>query len=188
MAVDVSSADAVANACRAILSKHAAVDILINNAGIARDNLLMRMSDDEWDSVLSTNLSSCFHWTKNLLYRMVKRRWGRIVNVSSVVGITGNFGQSNYAAAKAGVIGFTKSIARETASRGITVNAVAPGFIQTDMTSNLGESIVADLLRNIPMRTLGTADDVAAAVKFLCSDEAGYITGHVINIDGGMVM
>jgi 3-oxoacyl-[acyl-carrier protein] reductase len=188
IAVDVASADAVANACKEILEKHRAVDILVNNAGIARDNLMLRMSEEEWRSVLDTNLSSCFHWTKNLLYKMMRKRWGRIVNLSSVVGITGNLGQANYAAAKAGVIGFTKSVARETASRGITVNAVAPGFIQTDMTRNLGDGVVAELLRNIPMGALGSADDVAAAVKFLCSAEAGYITGQVIGVNGGMVM
>jgi 3-oxoacyl-[acyl-carrier protein] reductase len=188
MAVDVSSAEEVSGACKEILKNHSAVDILVNNAGITSDNLLLRMSSLAWDSVMATNLSSCFHWTKNLLYQMIKKRWGRIVNVSSVVGIVGNAGQANYAAAKAGLIGFTKSVAREVATRGITVNAVAPGFIQTDMTDVLGESAIAGILENIPMGKLGRAEDVAGAVRFLCSDDARYITGQILNINGGMVM
>jgi 3-oxoacyl-[acyl-carrier protein] reductase len=188
MAVDVSSAGEVSDACEIILGKHSAVDILINNAGITSDNLMLRMSTQEWTDVINTNLSSCFHWTKPLLYQMVKKRWGRIVNLSSVVGIAGNAGQANYAAAKAGVIGFTKSVAREVASRGITVNAVAPGFIQTDMTSALGENVIAEILKNIPMREFGRTEDIANAVRFLCSDGARYITGQVLNINGGMVM
>ncbi|MDR1528077.1 MAG: 3-oxoacyl-[acyl-carrier-protein] reductase [Puniceicoccales bacterium] len=188
MAVDVSSTDLVSDACKSILGKHSAIDILINNAGITRDNLMLKMSQQEWQEVLNTNLSSCFYWTKNLLHPMMKKRWGRIINMASIVGLIGNFGQANYAAAKAGIIGFTKSIAKEVASRGITANAVAPGFIRTDMTSKLGENMVAELLKNIPMKELGTPDDVAEAVKFLCSRGARYITGHVINVDGGMVM
>ncbi|MDR2778708.1 MAG: 3-oxoacyl-[acyl-carrier-protein] reductase [Puniceicoccales bacterium] len=188
IAVDVSSLEAVSVACKSILGKHSTVDILINNAGITRDNLMLRMSQQEWQEVLNTNLNSCFYWTKNLLHPMIKKRWGRIINMASIVGLVGNFGQANYAAAKAGIIGFTKSIAREVASRGITANAVAPGFIQTDMTSKLGENIVAELLKNIPMKELGMPNDVAETVKFLCSQGARYITGHVINVDGGMAM
>jgi 3-oxoacyl-[acyl-carrier protein] reductase len=188
MAVDVSSAESVSAACKNILDKYSAADILINNAGITRDNLMLKMSQLEWQEVLDTNLNSCFYWTKNLLHPMMKKRWGRIINMASIVGLIGNFGQANYAAAKAGIIGFTKSIAREVASRGITANAVAPGFIRTDMTSKLSENIVAELLKNIPMKELGTPEDVAETVKFLCSHGAKYVTGHVINVDGGMVM
>jgi 3-oxoacyl-[acyl-carrier protein] reductase len=187
MAVDVSSVDLVSDVCKSILQKHTAVDILVNNAGITRDNLMLRMSQQEWQEVLNTNLNSCFYWTKNLLHPMMKKRWGRIINMASVVGLIGNFGQANYAAAKAGIIGFTKSIAKEVASRGITAN-IAPGFIQTDMTSKLNKNIVTELLKNIPMKELGMPDDVAETVKFLCSQGARYITGHVINVDGGMVM
>jgi 3-oxoacyl-[acyl-carrier protein] reductase len=188
IAIDVSSPEDISSACKTILAKHSAVDVLINNAGIARDNVMLRMADADWKDVIDTNLSSCFHWIKNLLHPMLKKRWGRIVNMSSIVGIIGNFGQANYAAAKAGIIGLTKSVAKEVASRGITVNAVAPGFIQTDMTSKLGDSIVSEVLKNIPMKEFGTADDVAGTVRFLCSQAARYITGHVINVDGGLVM
>jgi 3-oxoacyl-[acyl-carrier protein] reductase len=188
MAVDVSSGGEVLLACKAILAKHQGVDILVNNAGITRDNLLLRMAEEDWRDVLATNLDSCFHWTKGLIHAMMKKRWGRIVNISSVVGIAGNAGQANYAAAKAGIIGFTKSMAKEVASRGITVNAVAPGFIQTDMSGQLSESVVMEILRTIPTKEFGTAADVAAVVKFLCSSGARYVTGHVINVDGGMVM
>jgi 3-oxoacyl-[acyl-carrier protein] reductase len=187
-AVDVARAEEVAAACREILAKHSAVDILVNNAGITQDGLLLRMAEESWQNVLRTNLDSCFHWTKNLLYPMVKRRWGRIVNMTSVVGIVGNAGQTNYAAAKAGVIGFTKSVAREVASRGITANAVAPGFIRTAMTAKLGDAMVAEIQKTIPLGELGTVEDVAGVVGFLCSPAARYITGHVINVDGGMAM
>ncbi|MDR3273818.1 MAG: 3-oxoacyl-[acyl-carrier-protein] reductase [Puniceicoccales bacterium] len=188
VAVDVSDAGLVAATCESILSRHGAVDILVNNAGITKDNLMLRMSDGDWHDVIDTNLSSCFHWTKGLLKAMVKRRAGRIINLSSVVGCTGNFGQANYAAAKAGVIGFTKSVAREVATRGITVNAIAPGFIQTDMTNSLGEDIVEKIKETIPMKRLGEVDDVASIIEFLCGDGAKYITGQVIHVDGGMYM
>jgi 3-oxoacyl-[acyl-carrier protein] reductase len=188
IAVDASDGKLVAAVCESILSKHGGVDILINNAGIVRDNLMLRMSDEEWNEVINTNLSSCFHWTKGLLRAMVKKRNGRIVNLSSVVGCTGNFGQANYAAAKAGVIGFTKSVAREVATRGITVNVVAPGFIQTDMTNTLGKDIIEKIKETIPMKQLGEVEDVASVIKFLCSDEAKYVTGQVIHVNGGMYM
>ncbi|MDR1255747.1 MAG: 3-oxoacyl-[acyl-carrier-protein] reductase [Puniceicoccales bacterium] len=188
IAVDVSDGGLVAAACESILSKHGAVDILVNNAGIAKDNLMLRMSDDDWRDVINTNLSSCFHWTKGLLKAMVKKRAGRIINLSSVVGCAGNFGQANYAAAKAGVIGFTKSVAREVATRRITVNAVAPGFIQTDMTNALGPDIIEKIRETIPMKQLGEVEDVAAVIEFLCGDGARYITGQIIHIDGGMYM
>jgi 3-oxoacyl-[acyl-carrier protein] reductase len=188
VAVDVSSPEEVSAAAKAILKKHSAVDVLVNNAGITRDNLVLRMSTSDWNEVMGTNLSGCFHWTKNLLFPMVKKRWGRIVNVSSIIGTMGNAGQANYAAAKAGLVGFTKSIARETASRGITANAVAPGFIRTDMTSVLAENVVAEILKNIPLGELGVPEDIANAVRFLCSDDARYITGQVIAENGGMAM
>lgn len=187
-ALDVSKSDEVSAVCEKICEKHGAVDILINNAGITRDNLMLRMTDEQWDEVLQTNLSSCFYFTKCLLHKMMKKRWGRIINISSVVGIIGNFGQANYAAAKAGILGFTKSVARESATRGITVNAIAPGFIKSDMTDSLGENIVAGLLETIPMKSIGDPKDVAWTVEFLCSDAARYITGQVLSVDGGMCM
>ena len=186
--VDVSSSSEVKNACENLLEKYETIDVLVNNAGITRDNLLLRMSDEEWDSVLQTNLSSCFYWTKNLLRAMTQKRWGRIVNISSVVGKIGNFGQANYAAAKAGMIGFSKSVAKEVASRGVTVNVVAPGFIESDMTSTLSEKIVEEFKKIIPMKRMGTVDDIANAVSFLCSDAGNYITGEVLTVDGGMTM
>ncbi|MDR2720991.1 MAG: 3-oxoacyl-[acyl-carrier-protein] reductase [Puniceicoccales bacterium] len=188
IAVDVSNAELVATTCEGVLSKHGTVDILVNNAGITRDNVMLRMSDGEWNDVIDTNLSSCFYWTKGLLKPMLKERAGRIINVSSIVGCVGNFGQANYAAAKAGIIGFTKSVAREVATRGITVNAVAPGFIRTDMTNSLNESIIEKIRDTIPMRQLGEVDDVASVIEFLCSRRAKYITGQIIRVDGGMCM
>jgi 3-oxoacyl-[acyl-carrier protein] reductase len=188
MAVDVSDREAVELACEKLLGKHGAIDILVNNAGITRDALLMRMGEEDWDDVIRTNLSSCFYWTKHLLRGMVQNRWGRIVNISSVVGKTGNFGQANYAAAKAGIIGFTKSVAKEVASRGICANVVAPGFIESDMTAGLSEKIIEDIKKNIPMKRMGIPKDVANAVDFLCSEEAQYITGAVLTVDGGMTM
>jgi 3-oxoacyl-[acyl-carrier protein] reductase len=187
-AVDVSQMDAVRETCTAILAKHGRVDIFVNCAGVTRDNLLMRMSDEEWHAVLETNLSSCFSWTRYLCRPMVQNRWGRIVAISSVIGIIGNAGQANYAAAKAGAIGFVRSVARELASRNITANAVAPGFIKTDMTAALSEAIQERIRGQIPMGSFGSADDVASAVAFLASDGARYISGQVLNVDGGMVM
>ncbi|MFZ1290796.1 MAG: 3-oxoacyl-[acyl-carrier-protein] reductase [Melioribacteraceae bacterium] len=164
------------------------VDILVNNAGITRDNLLIRMNEDEFDKVIDVNLKSVFNYTKAVLPYMIKQRYGRIVNIASVVGLIGNPGQSNYAASKAGVIGFTKSMARELATRNITVNAVAPGFIETEMTANLNEKQRESLLKNIPLGRLGKPEDIARVVAFLCSEDADYITGQVISVDGGMVM
>lgn len=165
-----------------------APDILINNAGITRDNLMLRMKDDQWDDIIATNLTAVFYLSRLCLKPMMKNRWGRIVNVSSVVGVTGNAGQANYAAAKAGVIGFSKSLAQEIASRGITVNVVAPGFIDTDMTKELPEEQREKLLSGIPAQRLGASQDIAHAVSFLASDQAGYITGETLHVNGGMHM
>jgi 3-oxoacyl-[acyl-carrier protein] reductase len=170
------------------IEKLGGVDILVNNAGITRDNLLLRMTEAEFDAVVDTNLKSVFNYTKAVLRTMLKQKYGKIVNITSVVGMIGNPGQSNYAASKAGVIGFTKSIAKEVASRNITVNAVAPGFIQTEMTDKLNEKQKELLLANIPMGRMGTPEDIAKVVGFLCSPESEYITGQVIAVDGGMVM
>jgi 3-oxoacyl-[acyl-carrier protein] reductase len=187
--VDVADSAAVKVVCEQILKDHERVDILINNAGITRDTLLLRMSDDDWHSVLNTNLSSCFYFTKALLQPMARARWGRIINVSSVVGLMGNAGQANYSAAKAGMLGFTKSLARELAGRNVTVNAVAPGFIATDMTSKLDPKMMEEVLKwMVPAKKMGTADDIAAMVAYLASDQSSYVTGQVLSVDGGMVM
>lgn len=170
------------------ISKMGGVDILVNNAGITRDNLLLRMNEKDFDDVIRINLKSVFNYTKAVLKPMIKQRFGKIVNIASVVGLIGNAGQSNYSASKAGVIGFTKSMARELASRNINVNAVAPGFIQTDMTDKLTDEQRAELAKNIPLKRLGTPEDIARVVSFLCSENADYITGQVIAIDGGMTM
>jgi len=162
--------------------------VLVNNAGITRDNLLMRMKDEEWDDIIRTNLTSIFRLSKACMRGMMKARYGRIVNITSVVGSTGNAGQANYAAAKAGIIGFTKSLAKEVGSRGITVNSVAPGFIDTDMTRSLSDEIRQSLLTNIPMGRLGSAEEIAGAVSFLCSADAGYVTGETLHVNGGMYM
>ena len=163
-------------------------DILVNNAGITRDNLLMRMSEDEWQAIMDTNLTAIFRLTKACLRSMMKARWGRIVSVGSVVGSMGNAGQANYCAAKAGVVGFTKSLGREVASRNITANVVAPGFIQTDMTSDLGDDIKDALMQQIPAARMGSPEDIANAVGFLASEQAGYITGETLHVNGGLYM
>lgn len=190
LAVDVGDGVAVAKACEQILAEHPVIDMLVNNAGITRDGLLFRMTDDDWNSVLQTNLTSCFHWTKHLARPMTRARWGRIVNIASVSGIMGNAGQANYSAAKAGMIGLTKTLAREFASRSITVNAVAPGFIKTDMTSSFSGNpeVAAKIIENVPLKRFGEAAEIAAMTAFLCSEEAGYITGQVFAVDGGMAM
>lgn len=185
---DASSFEAAQATIDEAIKDLGGVDILVNNAGITRDNLLLRMSEKEFDDVISINLKSVFNYTKAVLKPMIQQKYGRIINIASVVGITGNAGQANYAASKAGVIGFTKSIAREVASRGITVNAVAPGFIETDMTAKLNEKQREALQNTIPMQRLGTPEDVARVVGFLSSDEAAYLTGQVIAVDGGMTM
>jgi 3-oxoacyl-[acyl-carrier protein] reductase len=185
---DVSDAAQVTALTEKWVQTHGAIHHLVNNAGITRDNLLMRMKEEEWDSVFAVNLKGTFNFSKALIRHMIKNRYGRIVNISSVVGLTGNPGQTNYSASKAGVLGFTKSLAREVASRGITVNAVAPGFIATAMTESLPEEIQKQFLAAIPLGRFGTPGEVAQAVRFLLSDEASYITGQVININGGMFM
>lgn len=187
-AVDVSDAVAVGAACEQLLKEHGHIDILVNNAGITRDMLLLRMKDEDWDLVLKTNLSSAFYWTKGLAQGMARSRWGRIINISSVVGLMGNAGQANYAAAKAGLFGFTKSVAREFAKRKITSNCVAPGFIETDMTSGLDEKTQELILSQIPLRRLGKVEDIANMVVYLASEESAFITGQTFTVDGGMVM
>jgi len=187
-AVDVSDATAVNAAAEKILADCGKVDILINNAGVTRDGLLMRMSDADWDAVLNTNLKGAFLFTKAFTRAFVKQRSGRIINVASIIGLIGNAGQANYAASKAGLIGFTQSAAKELGSRGITVNALAPGFIETDMTAALSAELKADLLKRIPLASLGQPEDIANAALYLASPGARYVTGQVLTVDGGMVM
>ena len=187
-ALDVADAAAVAAVAEKILTDCGKVDILVNNAGVTRDGLLMRMSEADWDTVLDTNLKGAFLVTKAFSRAMIKQRSGRIINIASVVGLIGNAGQCNYAASKAGLIGFTKSTAREVAYRGITVNAIAPGFTETDMTAALNESMRAELIKQIPLGLFGQPGDIANAALFLASPEARYITGQVLAVDGGMVM
>ncbi len=188
-AVDVADGKSVAETAEKILADVGGrVDILVNNAGVTRDGLLMRMSDEDWDTVLDTNLKGAFSFTKAFVRVFIKQRSGRIINVASVIGLIGNAGQCNYAASKAGLIGFTKSVAREVASRSITVNALAPGFIETDMTSALNAEIRGEILKRIPMNQFGKVDDIADAALFLAGPAARYITGQVLAVDGGMVM
>ena len=188
MALDVNDAGQVEATLKEIAEKFGDVSILVNNAGITRDTLLMRMKDEDWDAVISTNLKSVYRMSQAVLRPMMKARAGRIINISSVVGHSGNAGQTNYAATKAGIAGFTKSLAAEVGSRGITVNSVAPGFIDTDMTRELPEDIKANLLTRIPLGKLGQVEDIAAAVAFLASPSAGYITGETLHVNGGMYM
>lgn len=188
MTLNVALQDSIETMFAALKEKYGMPAILVNNAAVTQDNLLLRMKDDEWDKVIETNLNSIFRITKACLRDMVKARWGRIISISSVVGSTGNPGQVNYAAAKAGLIGFTKALAQEVGSRDITVNAVSPGFIDTDMTRNLPEEQRNLLLSRIPMQRLGQAEEIAAAVVFLASQSAGYITGQTLHVNGGMYM
>src|SRR5262245_39052747 len=187
-AVDVADAAAVAAAAEKIVAEAGRVDVLVNNAGVTRDGLLMRMSEADWDTVLDTNLKGAFLFTKAFTRAFLKQRSGRIINVASVIGLIGNAGQCNYAASKAGLIGFTKSLARELGSRGITVNALAPGFIETDMTAALNAELRTELLKKIPLNRFGQPEDIADAALFLAGPSARYITGQVLVVDGGMVM
>lgn len=188
MVLNVTDADSIATVLKHIDGTYGQLDILVNNAGITRDNLLMRMKDDEWDSVMDTNLKSVYRLSKGVMRGMMKRRQGRIINISSVVGTTGNPGQANYCAAKAGLAGFTKALAKEIAARGITVNCVAPGFIDTDMTKALTDDQKQAIFANIPASRLGQPEEIAAAVVFLASPGAAYITGETIHVNGGMAM
>src|SRR2546427_6783220 len=187
-AVDVADSKAVAEAGEKILAQTGRVDVLVNNAGVTRDGLLMRMSEEEWDTVLDTNLKGAFLFTRAFARTFLKQRSGRIINVASVLGLIGNAGQCNYASSKAALIGFTKSVARELASRGITVNALAPGFIETDMTASLNEETRKEILQKIPLNVLGQPDDIANAALLLANPAARYVTGQVLAVDGGMVM
>ena len=186
--LDVTSADSVKEAFAKTLKDKTRIDVLVNNAGITRDGLAMRMKQPDWDLVLNINLTGAFRCTQAVLPGMMRNRWGRIVNISSVVGQAGAAGQANYSASKAGLIGMTKSLAQEMGSRGVTVNAIAPGYIETDMTKVLPDDVKAKILAQVPLGRIGQPDDIAHAVKFLCSEEAGYITGHVLAVNGGMYM
>ena len=188
VACDISDSDNVSKLIKETVATHDHLDILVNNAGVTRDNLLMRMSEDDWNTVLNINLKAAFIAIKAAARTMIKQRNGRIINISSVVGLMGNAGQANYAASKAGLIGLTKSTARELASRGITANCIAPGYVATDMTNELGDEVQQSLIEQIPLGRMGQVEDIASAVAFLASDEAAYITGQTLAIDGGMVM
>ena len=188
VAIDLSSKESIVQAIGQTAKEFGPIHILVNNAGITKDGLALRMKTEDWQTVIDTNLSGSFYACQAVMQGMMKERWGRIINISSVVGQTGNAGQANYVAAKAGLIGLTKSLARELSSRNITVNAVAPGFIATDMTAVLSEELKQKMLVNIPLGRFGAAEDIAAAVAFLASESAGYVTGHVLDVNGGMYM
>jgi len=188
VAMDVADREAVDSAVKALIQDRGRIDILVNNAGITRDNLLLRMKPDEWESVIATNLNGLYYCSQAVLRPMIRQRGGRIINMSSVVGLTGNAGQVNYAASKAAILGFTKALAREVASRQITVNAIAPGYIETDMTHNVSEDARKALFDSIPMQRIGRPEDVAAAALFLASEGAGYVTGQVLQVNGGLYM
>jgi 3-oxoacyl-[acyl-carrier protein] reductase len=188
VAMDVADRDAVDSAVKALVQERGRIDILVNNAGIARDNLLMRMKPDDWESVIATNVNGLYYCSQAVLRPMIRQRGGRIINMSSVVGLTGNPGQANYAASKAAILGFTKALAREVASRQITVNAIAPGYIETDMTRNISEDARKALFDSIPMKRIGRPEDVAATALFLASEGAGYVTGQVLSVNGGLYM
>ena len=185
---DISDSDTLSEIITEIIKENSRIDILVNNAGITKDSLLMRMSIEQWDDVINTNLKGAFHCTKAVVRYMMKNKFGRIINITSIVGLTGNAGQANYAASKAGLIGMTKSIAKEVASRGITANCIAPGWIETSMTEKLSEEVKSEFLSHIPVGRIGSPDDIANAVIFLASDEAGYITGQTITVDGGRII
>ena len=185
---DVSNLENVQETVNKVLDKHKRIDILINNAGITKDNLLLRLKEDDWDQVISVNLKGVFNFTKAVTKSMLKARQGKIINIASIIGIIGNAGQANYAASKAGVIGFSKSVAKELASRGITVNVIAPGYIETDMTDELGEKAKEEVLKQVPLGRLGIASDIAGVSLFLASQGANYITGQTIVVDGGMAI
>ena len=188
IAVDVSNLQSFTDAVSQVVETWRTVDILINNAGITRDNIIMRLKEEDWDAVIDINLKGCFNGIKSVTRPMMKARCGRIINITSVIGLMGNSGQSNYAASKAGILGLTKSIAKELGSRNITVNAIAPGYIQTEMTDNLDETSRDNLIKSIPLQRLGQPQEIADLVCFLASNEAAYITGQTLNVDGGMVM
>ncbi|WP_243289907.1 3-oxoacyl-[acyl-carrier-protein] reductase [Bacillus sp. FJAT-47783] len=188
MKADVSNQEEVTKMIKEVLNRFNQLDILVNNAGVTKDNLIMRMKESEWDDVININLKGVFNCTKAVTRQMMKQRQGRIINVASIVGVSGNAGQANYVAAKAGVIGLTKTTAKELASRNITVNAIAPGFITTDMTDKLDQNVKEDMLKQIPLARFGEAEDVANVVTFLASEKSGYMTGQTLHIDGGMVM
>ena len=185
---DISDSDTLSEIITEIIKENSRIDILVNNAGITKDSLLMRMSIEQWDDVINTNLKGAFHCTKAVVRYMMKNKFGRIINITSIVGLTGNAGQANYAASKAGLIGMTKSIAKEMASRGITANCIAPGWIETSMTDKLSGEVKNEFLSHIPVGRIGSPDDIANAVIFLASDEAGYITGQTITVDGGRII
>lgn len=185
---DVSNEEEINNLIKIVNGDIGGIDILVNNAGITKDNLLIRMNSEDWDDVINTNLRGVYLCTKAVVRGMMKRRYGKIVNIASVVGISGNVGQGNYSASKAGIIGFTKSIAKELGSRGININGVAPGFVETDMTDVLNEKIKSEMLNQIPLKRFAKPEDIADVVVFLCSEKANYITGQIINVDGGMLM